>query len=115
MEADLLRFYRLDLGDYPARLTFRRLLVCIRWLPRGHQSAVLRAEGVEWSAEADLLDRTYRLLVMVHAERHKDPGPHPDHPVHEAKRRAHEARVPALLAGLARRKAMKRRQREEET
>jgi hypothetical protein len=85
VEADLLRFWGVDLLDHgrrPRRLSTRRLLVLWRHIPHGQGSAVHAIEGPEWGAVEDLLDDLRRWYVVVHGEGHKDPGPHPMSPAH---------------------------------
>lgn len=83
MEADLLRFYRVDLLDYfrrPRLLSTRRLLVLVRHIPHGQGAAIRSIEGPEWSIEADILDTLRRWYIARNTDDHEDPGPHRLHP-----------------------------------
>lgn len=105
VEADLQRFYQLDLADHPRRLSTRRLLVLVRHLPRGEGSAVRSIHGTdgwEWTPDRDILDHLYRFTVRRDTEKHNDPGPHPWHPEHAARARKVKAREPILAAAAER-------------
>jgi hypothetical protein len=83
VEADLLRFYQVDLLDFwrtPRTLSTRRLLVLFDAIPQGQGAAVHTIDGPEWSIEADIADLHRRWYQMVHAEGREDPGPHRMHP-----------------------------------
>lgn len=112
VEADLQRFYGLDIADHPARLSTRRLLVLVRHIPRGQGAAVHSADGThgwEWTPERDLLDHLYRFTVRRDTEKHTDPGPHPWHPEHAAKARKAKAREPKLVEAAERFRRLRRR------
>lgn len=87
MEADLLRFYGVDLLDYHrGRLTPRRLRVLIRHLPR--EAALVRAlrgEESEWgltehllAAAVDQLAAGNWLFATVHTPQDRDPPERPE-------------------------------------
>ena len=102
MEADLLRFWQIDLLDYwrtPRRLSTRRLLVLVEHIPEGQGSAV-RAIAGEWGPVEEILDSLRRWYVMVHSESHDDPGLHPRHPLSGTTDVAPSAEVVAHVARL---------------
>jgi len=88
VEADLLRFYGVDLLDYHrGRLTPRRLRVLIRHLPK--EAALVRAlrggEDVEWglaehllAAAVDQLAAGNWLFATAHTPEDRDPPERPE-------------------------------------
>lgn len=110
LEADLLRFYQVDLLDYwrtPRTLSTRRLLVLWRHIPRGQGAAVhaVRDRWDDWSIEAELTDYLRRTVVAVNSK-DGDPGAHPFHP---SKRREIDPRRKRKLAEARERAAERRR------
>lgn len=78
VEADLLRFYGVDLLDFwRGRLSPRRLAVLVRGIPAGQGAATRSLDGPEVTPERWILSDVWRWLVQVHGDGHKDPGPHP--------------------------------------
>lgn len=102
MEADLLRFYQVDLLDYwrkPRALSTRRLMVLVENIPE-HQGSRVRAITGEWSTTEDLLDILRRRYEQAHYNDNTDPGPHPRHPAHEKEPVGPSAEVVAHVAQL---------------
>jgi len=85
IEADLARFYRIDLCDfYRGRLSSRRLSVLIRHLP--HDSALVTAinDGQPvWSSVEHLLADLWALLLRANSDPKKT-SDKVDHPVRAA-------------------------------
>lgn len=82
MEADLQRFYQLDLTDhYRGLLSFRRLLVLFKHVPPEAHTRQLPGNHHTWNADdvPYLLGDVYAALAGEH---------HPGHPVLTAERRA---------------------------
>lgn len=82
IEADLQRYYRIDLGDfYRGDLSARRLNVLIRYLPaRSALVAALNDGQTGWTRTDHLLADLWALLVKVHGDPKKTPED-VDHPV----------------------------------
>lgn len=70
MEADLLRYYRLDLLDfYRGTLSTRRLRVLIRHLPPGSALVAALNEGRPgWTLTDHLLADLWALLVRIYSD-----------------------------------------------
>ncbi len=110
LEADLLRFYGVDLLDWHrGRLSARRLTVLVKHLPR--ESAVHRAqagESAEWgvtdhllAAVVDQLAVANWMFATVHQDEDATPEPYPE-PVHRpgaADPRPPEEPLPAPAEG----------------
>jgi hypothetical protein len=102
VEADLLRFYGVDLLDYwrkPRTLSTRRLVVLVHEIPENQGSRVRAITG-EWSTTEDLLDILRRRYEQAHYNDNQDPGPHPRHPLHNDEQVGPSAEVVAHVAAL---------------
>ena len=103
MEADLLRFFHVDLLDYwrtPRTLSTRRLLNLVDRIPHGQGAALYTLDGPEWTAELDIADNHRRWFVASVAKDNEDPGPHKAHPSHHDTSLAPSAEVVAYAARL---------------
>lgn len=103
MEADLDRFWGVDLLDYwrtPRRLSTRKLMNRVENIPIGQGSAVRSLDGPEWTTEMDLLDTIRRRYTHANFEPGEDPGPHVNHPAHRADDDGPSADVIAHVARL---------------
>lgn len=85
MEADLSRYYGLDLRDHwrsdadgRPRLTLRMIVVRVRYLPRDSACALILADQDSplWSRTDELLDELRREVAASRGV--KRPKPHPD-------------------------------------
>lgn len=88
VEADLGRFYGLDLLDLwrrPRRLTYRQVLVRVRHLPAESAVAgILRDGKPAWRLEHELADAIRQRIDAHRGVKVEDIKPHPLSPAHEA-------------------------------
>lgn len=111
MEADLQRFYGLDVRDrwHPdptRRLTLRRLVVLVWRFPPAEGAVVAVSTGrAHWSMEAHLLDDLRRTVEAVNGV--KSPKPHPLRDTSRSTKRLTPERAKRLRA--ARQRARARR------
>ncbi|WP_019204585.1 hypothetical protein [Tsukamurella sp. 1534] len=84
IEADLLRFYQVDLLDfYRGTLSARRLGVLVNDLRKRPDSSFVRAINngkPGWTVGDHLIADLWQLLLQVHSDPNR-PGPVPDHPI----------------------------------
>lgn len=104
MEADLARYYQVDLGDRwrpGRRLTLRRLVVLVRHLPDDSATAFAINEGPPWRTEHELADLSRMDFLRVHGV--EKPIPHPLSPFAKRDTGPSETHKQALAAAKARR------------
>lgn len=103
IEADLQRFYQVDLADvWRGRVSWRRLKNLVDYLPPDAMLYVVaRKSEVYWPIEAYLLDD---IRMALTGSKEKPAKPHPARPKSAAKTFTPQRRE-ALLAAQARRRA----------
>ncbi len=89
VEADLHRFYGVDLNLDAERPPMRWLLRRCRHIPRGQGAAIHTIDGPEWSPLLDITDEIRRRYTHIHYEVDGFPSAHPMSP--EARAAADDA------------------------
>lgn len=79
VEADLQRYYQVDLRDrWSGRLTLRRLLTLVLYLPDDSATAAAIRKGPHWSLRDHLIDELRMQVAALGGV--KRPEPHPTRP-----------------------------------